>query len=182
MKRKSEVKGDADAYARSLEHPEEFWQEFRARERSKGQARAALPKGRFKAADYVGYGHPPRHTQFKKGQSGNPAGRPRGAKSLKRTVEELLTKKIQISESGKTRRVPVFEAMLLRQISMALNGNLRAIETLSKFATQVGLVERQEEELIVGDLEPLTIEELNELERLLEKCKGGWVPRKRYPN
>jgi hypothetical protein len=29
------------------------------------------------AACEVGYGKPPRHTQFRKGQSGNPGGRPR---------------------------------------------------------------------------------------------------------
>ena len=34
-------------------------------------------------ADYaVGYGKPPKHTRFKKGRSGNPRGRPRGAKNL----------------------------------------------------------------------------------------------------
>jgi hypothetical protein len=32
-----------------------------------------------KSASYeVGYGKPPRRTQFRKGQSGNPGGRPRG--------------------------------------------------------------------------------------------------------
>ena len=32
----------------------------------------------MKSAPYeVGYGKPPRHTQFRKGQSGNPGGRPR---------------------------------------------------------------------------------------------------------
>jgi Family of unknown function (DUF5681) len=39
---------------------------------------------RDKDGDYeVGYGKLPRHTRFVKGQSGNPRGRPPGAKNLK---------------------------------------------------------------------------------------------------
>jgi len=30
----------------------------------------------------VGYGRPPRHTQFPKGRSGNPRGRPKGSKNV----------------------------------------------------------------------------------------------------
>lgn len=46
--------------------------------------------------DYeVGYGKPPKRTRFKKGQSGNPKGRPKGAKgftaSLKREMESKVT-------------------------------------------------------------------------------------------
>ena len=41
--------------------------------------------------DYeVGYGKPPRHTRFTKGQSGNPRGRPPGAKNLKTLLSEAL--------------------------------------------------------------------------------------------
>ena len=40
-----------------------------------------------KEPDYdVGYRKPPRHTRFTKGQSGNPRGRPPGAKNLNETV------------------------------------------------------------------------------------------------
>lgn len=41
----------------------------------------AQPK---KKPDYsVGKGKPPKHTQFKPGQSGNPKGRPKGSNNLK---------------------------------------------------------------------------------------------------
>src|SRR5438105_4983911 len=39
----------------------------------------------------VGYGKPPVHTRFPKGVSGNPAGRPKGAKGLNTIVRERLT-------------------------------------------------------------------------------------------
>jgi len=41
--------------------------------------------------DYeVGYGKPPHHTRFVKGQSGNPRGRPRGAKNMKTLLNKAL--------------------------------------------------------------------------------------------
>jgi hypothetical protein len=44
--------------------------------------------------DYaVGYGKPPMETRFQKGQSGNPGGRPRGAKSLTALLGEALSRR-----------------------------------------------------------------------------------------
>ena len=44
------------------------------------------------ARDYeIGYGRPPKHTQFKKGQSGNPEGRPKGIKSLSTELDDELS-------------------------------------------------------------------------------------------
>ena len=40
--------------------------------------------------DKVGYKHPPKHTRFKPGQSGNPRGRPKRARSLKAEFLEEL--------------------------------------------------------------------------------------------
>ena len=38
----------------------------------------------------IGYGKPPRHAGFKKGQSGNPRGRPPGAKNLTMLLNDAL--------------------------------------------------------------------------------------------
>ena len=53
--------------------------------------------------DYeVGYRKPPKHTQFKEGQSGNPAGRPKGTNNLKTDLIEELGEQILIREGDRT--------------------------------------------------------------------------------
>jgi hypothetical protein len=55
--------------------------------------------------DYkVGYRRPPLETRFKKGQSGNPAGRPR-PRSLVALLFRELDRRIEVKQGGKRRRV-----------------------------------------------------------------------------
>jgi Family of unknown function (DUF5681) len=55
--------------------------------------------------DYeVGYGRPPRHTRFVKGQSGNPRGRPPGAKNLSSLLGEALNETVIVTENGGRRK------------------------------------------------------------------------------
>jgi hypothetical protein len=74
----------------------------------------------------VGYGKPPRATQFKPGQSGNPKGRPKGRKSETTMLNELLFQKIKIREGGRERRITLFEGMLRRFAEDSLKGNIKA--------------------------------------------------------
>src|SRR6266851_3230749 len=56
--------------------------------------------------DYeVGYGKPPLHTRFKKGQSGNLRGRPRGAKNLTTLVSDALDQLVVVTENGRRREI-----------------------------------------------------------------------------
>jgi len=83
-------------------------------------------------ADYeVGYGKPPRHSQFKKGQSGNPHGRPKGAKSAKTIAREILQTKRRVKIDGKTRNLTALEIALNQQAKQAMNGDRKALEFLA---------------------------------------------------
>ena len=51
----------------------------------------------------VGYGKPPKHSQFRPGQSGNPAGRRKGVRNLKTDVKRTLATPVKVKEGGRTR-------------------------------------------------------------------------------
>jgi hypothetical protein len=84
-----------------------------------------------KAPRYVvGYGHPPKATQFAKGESGNPRGRPKGTRTVGAMLQEILRQKIAVTENGKTRRLPALEVILRRLANDAMRSEPRALKLL----------------------------------------------------
>ena len=77
--------------------------------------------------DYeVGYGRPPKSTQFKPGQSGNPKGRKRKPKSLQAQMQAVLSRKVPINEGGIVKRLPMQQVILRNLASKAAKGDLNA--------------------------------------------------------
>ena len=79
----------------------------------------------------VGYRKPPKHSQFKKGQSGNPKGQPKGSKNLRTDLQEELQEKVMVTERGRQRPVSKQRAMVKTVMSKALGGDARAIAILA---------------------------------------------------
>jgi Family of unknown function (DUF5681) len=95
--------------------------------------------------DVVGYGRPPRAHQFRPGQSGNPRGRPKGAKNEATILHELLNRKINIREAGASRKISILEGILLRFTEDALKGNVKTAAFLFNRYSAIGAAETESE-------------------------------------
>jgi len=81
--------------------------------------------------DYaVGYCKPPRHSRFKKGQSGNPRGRPAGSKNFKTLVTQALNEYTVITEDGRPRKITKREAVANGIVNRSATGDFRAVKIL----------------------------------------------------
>lgn len=78
----------------------------------------------------VGKGRPPLETRWRPGQSGNPKGRPKGSRNISAVLSEILRQRVAVTENGKTRKVPVLEAMLRRLVNDALRNQPAAMKLL----------------------------------------------------
>jgi hypothetical protein len=78
----------------------------------------------------VGFGKPPKRTQFKKGRSGNPKGRPRKRPDLYSELTKVLREKVTVE--GQQERVTVQQALLRRLRDQALRGEFWAGKLLQK--------------------------------------------------
>jgi len=81
--------------------------------------------------DYeVGYGKPPHHTRFKKGQSGNPRGRPSGSKNLKTLLNDALNEPVVVTKEGRCRKITKREAIVTQLVNRSATADLRALKIL----------------------------------------------------
>ena len=74
----------------------------------------------------VGYGKPPKNTQFQKGVSGNPRGRPKKALDFDHELLRESKSFITINENGQRRRISKLQGIVKQLINIAMTGNIPA--------------------------------------------------------
>ncbi|MEL7398340.1 MAG: DUF5681 domain-containing protein [Pseudomonadota bacterium] len=76
--------------------------------------------------DYpIGYAKPPKHTQYKKGQSGNPSGKSKKAASTEAKLKKLLKGEIAVNKSGTHVTMTQEDVMLQALVNKAMKGSFR---------------------------------------------------------
>ena len=113
-------------------------------------------------SDYrVGYGRPPLDTRFKRGQSGNPKGRPPGAKNLASLLNEALNELVIIKEDGGRKRISKRKAACKQLVNEAAKGNWRALKLLVDILQDIEQrTEPQTEQSSFGFADEKVIEQL----------------------
>lgn len=114
----------------------------------------------------VGYGKPPKHTRWSPGQSGNPRGRRKGSRSLKKDLEDALNLSVTITVNGRKRK-GTSQALAMYALAMrAAAGDLRANKLLTELVLTVfGPGERG------GERTGLSSQDQELLERFLERAQ-----------
>jgi Family of unknown function (DUF5681) len=116
--------------------------------------------GPSEANERVGYRRPPMTTRFRPGQSGNPRGRPKGARNLSTVIAAALSERVAINENGRRRRITKLEAAVKQLVNRAASGEARATQLLLALVQANEARPAQQDGNRVGDSDAIVMAEL----------------------
>lgn len=91
----------------------------------------------------VGYKRPPQHTKFKPGQSGNPAGRPKGSENKTPLLERLLFERVRLDLGGRKRTLSALEVIIYQIRRKVFLGDRAAIRNWLHLTDLCGVIEKK---------------------------------------
>ena len=87
----------------------------------------------------VGWGRPPKHTRWQKGESGNKSGRRKRPPSMKSIIENELDKKVVVKQGDKLSSFTGLEVVVKSLVAQASKGNASAIKMFFRLVERHGL-------------------------------------------
>jgi hypothetical protein len=113
----------------------------------------------------VGYGSPPMATRFRPGVSGNPCGRPKGARNFNTIVAATVSERLIVTENGRRKRITKMEAAVKQLVNRAAGGDTRSTQLL------IGLIQASEARPPDADPQPSQADDdvLREMHRRLQE-------------
>ena len=87
----------------------------------------------------VGYGKPPVHSRFRKGQSGNPTGKRRHgeAERVEALIRQEVYRLLTVREGDAVKKMPALQAVIRSQIAAAAKGNVTAQRAVVKIVQDI---------------------------------------------
>ncbi len=109
----------------------------------------------------VGRGNPPKHTQFRKGKTGNPKGRPKGSKNLSTIIMEAARDPVIATVAGKKRKISKIQATAMQLATKAAGGDQAAmgkfLDWVDEIETRAAAVKPSQFPLSAPDIEVLRV-------------------------
>ena len=121
----------------------------------------------------VGYKKPPKHSQFVKGKSGNPNGRPKVPVGI--SIKDMLDGD-QMGKNGEV--ISKREAIVIRMLNDALAGNQRAFGRFLKLLSLSGLKrteQRSQVKNVFYESQPMTPEQTEQFRRNFGLPRDQWT-------
>jgi Family of unknown function (DUF5681) len=87
----------------------------------------------------TGYARPPKHAQFRPGQSGNPAGHRKKRESLQDIVANVLFEKMEVQIGERTAKIPGVAGLIRTAMTRALQGDYKFLMAVIAFIRLSGL-------------------------------------------
>jgi len=118
----------------------------------------------------IGYGKPPKQTQFRKGVSGNPKGRPKGSRNVATVLARALREKVIVNENGRRRTMTKLDAAIAQLVNKSASGDLSAMRQL------MGLAGSIENEVPISIKKEMTEEDAKVMKNVLKRiadCPNG---------
>lgn len=116
----------------------------------------------------TGPGHPPKKSQYKKGKSGNPDGRPPKKKPAKSTsaFDIIIDQTLTITRNGMEQEISIQEARQHKAYLDAISGNVRAareiVRMINKREKARAAIEQRKPKFIPLTIEPVDPDNANE--------------------
>jgi hypothetical protein len=127
------------------------------------QSKGSKPGGGYS----VGYGKPPKASQFKPGQSGNPNGRPKGQPSTQQLLLQEAAKLVKVKVGDEIIHITKHQAVVRKLYLMAMEGNIVAVRLALAHLGNAELAGAN------GEFEPPLTEEELALAEALGLIPGG---------
>jgi len=82
----------------------------------------------------VGYGKPPKHTQWSKGVSGNPGGGKKLVRTLSDAVDDALNERVVVTQNGERYATTMLVAIVKKAMRTAVGGDYKTTKLMLNLA------------------------------------------------